>query len=79
VSGQVFVDFLHTAALENVQLFDAAGQDVSQGSSVTLADGQGVAVGAPDLAATVVPEPSTYVLMASGLAGLGIVMRRRRA
>lgn len=27
----------------------------------------------------VVPEPSTYVLMASGLAGLGIIARRRRA
>ena len=27
---------------------------------------------------TVVPEPSTYVLMAAGLAGLGVVVRRRR-
>ncbi len=27
---------------------------------------------------TTVPEPSTYILMASGLAGLGIVARRRR-
>ena len=27
---------------------------------------------------SVVPEPSTYLLMASGLAGLGIVARRRR-
>ena len=27
---------------------------------------------------TTVPEPSTYILMASGLAGLGVVARRRR-
>lgn len=31
-----------------------------------------------NLVATTVPEPSTYILMASGLAGLGIVARRRR-
>jgi hypothetical protein len=28
--------------------------------------------------AAVIPEPSTYVLMASGLAGLGMIARRRR-
>ncbi len=30
-------------------------------------------------AIAVVPEPSTYVLMASGLAGVGLIARRRRA
>ena len=76
VSGEVFLDFLHTAALEHVQLFDAAGQDVSQGSAVTLADGQRVAVGAEDPEALVAPEPSTLVLLASGLLGLAALTRR---
>ena len=48
---------------------------------------QGVGAGAMDKAvavtgfinATTVPEPSTYLLMAAGLAGVGIVSRRRRA
>ena len=31
-----------------------------------------------NLVATTVPEPGTYLLMASGLAGLGIMARRRR-
>ena len=32
-----------------------------------------------NLIATVIPEPGTYLLMASGLAGLGIMYRRRRS
>ena len=48
-------------------------------SSVALSDaisnGAIYSTGGPT---TVTPEPSTYVLMASGLAGLGVLARRRR-
>lgn len=38
----------------------------------------GGGTGVANVTGTVVPEPSTYMLMAAGLAGLGFVSRRRR-
>ena len=51
-------------------------------TQITFADGSenwhGITVGATDVA-TVTPEPSTFVLLASGLVGVFGVVRRRRA
>lgn len=47
-----------------------------------IVDGDGVTDGfrfAGTAPGTVVPEPSTYILMATGLLGLGIAARRRRS
>ena len=52
----------------------------------TLAAGQaayytlsGSAIASAELAVAAVPEPETYALMLLGLAGIGVVARRRRA
>lgn len=47
--------------------------------AATLVGGVGLSTGVQGLALTAVPEPGTWALMAAGLAGLGVVARRRRA
>ena len=48
--------------------------------NISLTPGQsGVEITGAITAASTVPEPSTYALMISGLAGLGMVARRRRS
>ncbi len=57
-----------TLTVNNVSL-----QGVAQGGDPRLVSLSGF------INATVVPEPSTYLLMGSGLLGLGVMYRRRRA
>jgi hypothetical protein len=71
-------DFASTARIAGFQVFDAAGQDISGEVRVSFQSGFVVPVGAP----TLVPEPSTLMLVAGGIALLGVVGRhnaRRRS
>ncbi len=77
-AGGVFVDFGNAP-----QMFSYTGGtftlEVSDVNLTNTTAGTTVAVtGNIRPTATVVPEPSTYLLMASGLAGMGMMYRRRR-
>jgi hypothetical protein len=65
VSEGSFLDFMHTARI---------GFVLPEGVTVTSMGGYDSAA----LAVTPVPEPSLWLLMAGGLAGVGCVGRRRR-
>ena len=52
--------------------------ELSFGPEVTIGQGDGFTIGQGVAVGTVVPEPSTFLLLGAGLAGLGIVIRRRR-
>jgi hypothetical protein len=69
---QQFLAVLGSLTAMRLQADWVSGGDETDLDSVSLT---GVAVPPPN----VVPEPSTYVLLASGLAGLGVIARRRRA
>jgi hypothetical protein len=57
------------------------GEFIGVGASFSGAAGglETISIGTVSGAVSVIPEPSTYLLMASGLAGLFMVHRRRRA
>ena len=71
------VDFTHTLALQSYQVFDAAGQDITNAVSLGFASGL-VATPDPDSPpigpsappVTPAPEPATLVLLATGLAAV---------
>ena len=82
VLGNIFTQLLATNNLlyeyDDLDPGDQNPLNFDQGIDATLIDvGQGPVV--PPPSSNVVPEPSTYVLMASGLLGLAAVARRRRA
>ncbi|MDF1502829.1 PEP-CTERM sorting domain-containing protein [Roseisolibacter sp. H3M3-2] len=74
VGGLQRADFFDTARLIAAQAFDARGADVSAGYRFTTGAGLVLASGAP----AVVPEPSTVVLLATGLLAVAGVARARR-
>jgi hypothetical protein len=59
----------------------ASATSIGVGASISDASGgqETISVGVGPGVTSVVPEPSTYLLMASGLAGLMMVRRRRQA
>jgi hypothetical protein len=72
-SADVLTDSSHTAKLSGIAIQDASGNDLSSFSIVALSgshyDAEGITV----------PEPGTFVLFGSGLAGMALASRFRRA
>jgi hypothetical protein len=75
VAGLIDADFYQTGRITAIRAFDSEGRDAFGRFTVTSASGAAY----PFVAVAAVPEPSTYALVAAGLAGIGAVVRRRRA
>jgi hypothetical protein len=65
--------FQNSAALSSVRFYDQDGNEITSQVSYRFANG---AVVVP---LATVPEPGTWALLGTGLLGLGVVVRRRRA
>ena len=69
-------DFSHTAGLNQIVVRDAQGADVSFDFNMLGANGRDYSEA---LLPTAVPEPKSLLLLATGVAGIPCIARRRRA
>lgn len=67
-----------TLKVNDVTIQGVGAGGVGAGAPDKLVELSGQILATTSSAANIVPEPSTYLLMAAGLAGLGIAARRRR-
>ena len=75
--GSAIFDMLHTGIFEQAKILNTSGQQVFD---VTLNDESGFDYLAPlSGPAPTVPEPSTWLLLGSGLAGLAVWRRKKAA
>jgi len=70
-SNQLFFGYINTGGFDEVRVSSNGTGDFFGFDNLTVGDAQQVV-------SSTVPEPSTYALMAAGLAGLLVVSRRRR-
>lgn len=76
-AGSASASFASTALLTGIDIFDAAGRRIDDFSIVS---GSGTIYGPNGVVpVAAVPEPATTALLATGLAGMLVALRRRRA